>query len=76
MIKLPEEPKKVRENFLNKLEDFSDNELLKEIVANQHFQMELLDRNRRNTSIIVWVLFIAIILTILSTMSALSKLLF
>ncbi len=74
MIKFPEEPKKVREDFLNKLEGFSDNELLKEIVANQHFQMELIDKNRRNTSIIVWVLFIAIIITILSTLSALSNL--
>ena len=69
-VKGEEDPKKIREDFLKPLDDFTDNELLKEIVVSQHFQMELIDKNRRNTSVIVWVLAIVIILSILSFFSS------
>lgn len=44
MLNPAKDHKKVREEFLKELDDHSDNELLKEIVANQHFQLEIADK--------------------------------
>tara|TARA_R110000787_G_scaffold11399_2_gene37800 strand:- start:1925 stop:2152 length:228 start_codon:yes stop_codon:yes gene_type:complete len=74
MIKFEKDPADERKEFINKLDGYSDTELLKEIVVNQHYQMEIANKNRRNTSVIVWVIAISIILSILATIGGLNSL--
>jgi len=64
MIKLSIDPTDKKEEFLKSLRNLTDNELLQKIVESQHYQMELINRNRRNTGIVVWFITISIALTI------------
>ncbi len=73
MIKFEKDPAVVREEILNKLDGFTERELLKEIVKNQYFQMEIANKNRSNTSAIVWVIAISIILSFLVSKFGLSS---
>ncbi len=65
MMKINLEPSNKKKEFINSLTTLSDNELLQKIVENQHYQMEISNKNRQNTSVIVWIIALVIILSVI-----------
>ena len=53
-----------REIFIEKHKDLTDKELMVELLWKQHHTMNLLNRNRINTSTIVWIAVIGICLSL------------